>query len=187
MDMLKYDIDNKRVVTRVLPFFVRGRWIVRFLVAIASPLISIHMLFKAWGLRRLIEASITSQPKSLTWYLNYIFREKFADPEDSFVIITDNSERGTVIWYLNEQIYHEEYSPYLLEDENEENTEELRKMVTEDFDEADLSLADIQIIAPQINETEDYTYEDYVNAIRVQVDKYIVCSVNYDVKIDGIK
>ena len=183
MDMLKYNIDNKRVITRVLPFFVRGRWIVRFLVSIASPLVSVHSIFKAWGLRRLVEASITSQPMSLTWYLNYIFREKFANPEDSFKIITDNAERGTVIWYLNEQIYHEEYSPYLFEDENEENLDDLKKMVTEDFEEADLSLADIQIIAPQISETEEYTYEDYMNAIRYHVDKYIVCSVNYDVKI----
>lgn len=187
MNTLKYDIDNKRVITRVLPFFVRGKWVVRFLLAIASPLMSLHSSFKAWGLRKLIEASITSQPMSLVWYLNYLFRDKFADPDDSFTIITDNAEKGTVIWYLNEQIYHEEYSPYLFENENESNPDNLLTMVTEDFDEVNLSMADIVIVAPQITETEKYTYEDYKNAIRFNVDKYIVCSVNYDVEIEGME
>lgn len=187
MDTRKYDIDNKRVITRVLPFFVRGKWVVKFLLAISSPLLTLHSSFKAWGLRKLIEASITSQPMSLVWYLNYIFREKFKNEDDTFVIITDNAEKGTVIWYLNEQIYHEEYSPFLFEDGEEENPDDLLKMVTENFDEVNLSIADIVIVAPQINETDKYKYEDYLNAIRYNVDKYIVCSVNYDIEIDGLE
>ena len=65
--------------------------------------------------------------------------------------------------------------------------DDLLKMVTENFDEVNFSLADIVIVAPQINETEKYKYEDYLNAIRQNVDKYIVCSINYDVEIDGLE
>ena len=80
----KYNITNSRIVSMILPFYARGRKIILLLDAISHPLQSIHAIWKKWALERLIEASITSQPMSIIWYLNYRFRKYFQNETDSF-------------------------------------------------------------------------------------------------------
>ena len=184
----KYAITNSRVIGMTLPFFARGKIASNFLEAIASPLVGIHKAFREWALWRLIEASITSQPMSLVWYLNFVFRSKFVNPEDSFVITTDNLEQNTAIWYLREQAEHEQYSPYLQYDSVGGDpwiSPEKRAFVTRSIEEGMINTADIVIYAPEINITAKYDNTNYRNEIRSRVDRYMVCSVGYDVVIEG--
>ena len=85
----RYDIDNAKVIGRVLPFYIRGRKISIFLYAIACPLVTLHETFKEWALQKKIEASITSQTLTMEWYLTYLFKDRFEDETASFRI-TDN-------------------------------------------------------------------------------------------------
>ena len=85
----RYDIDNAKVIGRVLPFYIRGRKISVFLYAIAYPLVTLHETFKEWALQKKIEASITSQTLTMEWYLTYLFKDRFEDETASFRI-TDN-------------------------------------------------------------------------------------------------
>jgi len=91
----RYDIDNAKVIGRVLPFYIRGRKISIFLYAIAYPLVTLHETFKIFiiGGKRYacekIEASITSQTLTMEWYLTYLFKDRFEDETASFRI-TDN-------------------------------------------------------------------------------------------------
>ena len=85
----RYDIDNAKVIGRVLPFYIRGRKISVFLYAIAYPLVTLHETFKEWALQKKIEASITSQTLTMEWYLTYLFKDRFEDEAASFRI-TDN-------------------------------------------------------------------------------------------------
>ena len=68
MDVKQYVIDNTAAVSRLLPFFLRGKKAVTFMLGIAHPLISIHEQFKAWALERKIEAAIMGQVIPLEWY-----------------------------------------------------------------------------------------------------------------------
>lgn len=107
----KYNITNSRIINMVLPFYARGRRISLLLEAIAHPLKSIHTTYKNWALERLIEASVTSQPMSIVWYLNHKFRKYFQNKNDSFQISTNSININSTIWYVEEQPLREGETP----------------------------------------------------------------------------
>ena len=80
------NIDNAKLVGRLLPFWARGRRLSMFIQGILTPLASIHAKFRAWALERFIECHITAQKPSLEWYLKYKLKERLADSSDSFYI-----------------------------------------------------------------------------------------------------
>lgn len=90
----RYDIDNAKVIGRVLPFYVRGRKLSVFLYAIAYPLVTLHETFKKWALQKKIEASVTSQTLTMEWYLTYLFKKRFEDENASFKIIDNFLEQS---------------------------------------------------------------------------------------------
>lgn len=80
------NIDNDKLISRLLPFWVRGRKASLLLQAILSPISSVHNIFKVWGLERFIECHITSQESSLEWYLKYKLQKHFHNENDTFFI-----------------------------------------------------------------------------------------------------
>lgn len=169
----RFNINNSKIICESLPFYARGRKIILLLEAAAYPLVAIHETFKKWALERMIESSVTSQSTVLVWYLNHVFRDKFKDKDDSFKIVTDATEGGATIWFLNEQILHVGTTPWMLDDENEENKRNLEQLVTRNYGEVDEITADVLIYAPQINESVSYGYDIYKGDIRKHVDKYV--------------
>lgn len=79
-------VDNAKLVGRILPFYLRGRRIALFILACLSPLVSCHKRFMSWALENWIAVHITCQKKSIIWYLNYKFKQYYANPNDSFHI-----------------------------------------------------------------------------------------------------
>lgn len=184
----RLNITNSKVICEALPFYARGRKLVLLLEAISFPLISIHNAFKEWALERMIEASVTSQSTVLVWYLNHVFRKHFKDKDDSFKIVTDATEDGATIWFLNEQVLHVGNTPWMLDDENEENINKLDRLVTRNYGEIDEITADVLIYAPQINESISYGYDIYKGEIRKHIDKYLtVPDLVYDVIIKDLE
>lgn len=182
----KYNITNNKIICEVLPFYVRGRKIITLLEASIYPIISIHDKFKKWALEKLIEASVTSQPTVLIWYLNHVFRNKFKSEDNSFQIVTDATENGATIWYLEEQILHTGSTPWMPDSESDTGSAHYTNLVTKDLDEeSDAKQADIIIFAPKIKESSSYTNEMYIGDIRYYIDKYItVFNITYEITIN---
>lgn len=80
------NIDNAKIVGRLLPFWARGKNISLLLQGILSPIVSVHNNFKLWALERYIYVHITSQAMSLEWYLKYKLQSHFENPSNSFLV-----------------------------------------------------------------------------------------------------
>lgn len=97
-----YDIDNMQTTNRLLPWWLRGRKTILFLSAIFHPLISLHKMWRAWALERLIDIKTTSQPNSLEWYLDYHLRQHFQNKDDGFKIDSSYWELSNYVFYRPE-------------------------------------------------------------------------------------
>lgn len=86
------DIDNAKMVGRLLPFWLRGRKMSLLIQSLIYPLISVHQTFKKWALEKYIECQITAQKPSLEWYLKYKLNFHFINEEDEFDIIQKEIE-----------------------------------------------------------------------------------------------
>lgn len=80
------NIDNAKLIGRLLPFWARGRKTSLFLQAILSPIASAHEQFKVWALQIFLECHITAQKSSLEWYLKYRLKSHFHNENDTFFI-----------------------------------------------------------------------------------------------------
>ena len=92
------NIDNAKLIGRLLPFWARGKNISLLLQAILSPICSIHKTFQLWALERYIECHITAQKPSLEWYLKYCLKSRFLNIDDVFVIECEEEEAVTNIY-----------------------------------------------------------------------------------------
>lgn len=82
------NIDNAKLIGRLLPFWARGKKISLLLQALLFPICSVFAAFKAWALQKYIECHITAQKPMLEWYLNYKLKSHFSNPSDSFCIVS---------------------------------------------------------------------------------------------------
>lgn len=184
MNTKRYDITNARVISQSLPFYARGRKLILLLEAITHPLESIHDTWKEWALERMIEASVTSQPMSLIWYLNHLFRKYFENKTESFGIIDNLNDQASTIWYLEEQVLHEGDTPWMPDTSSEATDDDMKKLVTYNLNEKESNAADITIYAPKIVDTTLFSTEMYENEIRKSVDKYITTNgLTYEISI----
>lgn len=71
------NINNAKLIGRLLPFWARGKKVSLLLQAILYPIASVHNLFKIWALEKFIECHITAQKASLEWYLRYKLKSHF--------------------------------------------------------------------------------------------------------------
>ena len=183
MNIARYDIDNNKVICRVIPFYLRGRKLILLMEACAHPLKSIHIEFKKWALERMIEASTTSQAMSLQWYLTHVFQSLFIDKKQQFRIIPDTLSLGAVIYDKEEPKTHSD-NTYLYNKTNDPAIEFTEQMILRYKDETENSYnADIIINAPKIQETAEYDNDNYINDIRKRVDKYMTTRIAYEIKI----
>ena len=183
MNTERFDIDNNKVICRVIPHYLRGRKLILLMEACAHPLISIHNEFKKWGLERMIEASVTSQPMSLQWYLTHCFSSLFIDKSQQFRIIPDALSVGATIYDKQESGTYSD-NTYIYNRTDDPALDFTEQMVLRYKNEAEDNYnADIIIVAPRIQETQDYNNEHYLNDIRRRVDKYITTRTGYEIKI----
>lgn len=81
------NIDNAKMIGRLLPFWARGRKTALLLQALLRPIITAHNRFQTWALDKYIEYHITAQSPSLEWYLKYKLGSHFYNHSDSFSIL----------------------------------------------------------------------------------------------------
>lgn len=80
------NIDNAKLIGRLLPFWARGKNISLLLQSVLSPIISVHNNFKLWALEQYIYTHITSQSMSIEWYLKYKLKSHFVNSSNSFIV-----------------------------------------------------------------------------------------------------
>lgn len=80
------NIDNSKLIGRLLPFWARGKYISLLLQSILSPIVSVHNNFKLWALDKYIYTHITSQAMSIEWYLRYRLKSHFVNESQSFLV-----------------------------------------------------------------------------------------------------
>lgn len=160
------NIDNVRLIGRLLPFWSRGRWVSLFLQAILTPIATVHRQFQTWALERYIECHITSQKASLEWYLKHKLNTRFLNTDDNFLItqgLGDDDHPScfsTGAWennlcWDNSHLWNNRYSSAGIDYGNQKED------------------ADIYVFAPALVETINYSREDYCRDIRYIMSKYM--------------
>lgn len=159
------NIDNSKLIGRLLPFWARGKKISLFLQAILSPIIYVHTKFQKWALEVYIESHITAQKPSLEWYLKYKLKSHFVDDTENFQIDQNLNQSLSCfsggLWY-NNILWNND-----LLWENE-------KIIDVPEDSYQDYLNQIVIYAPAIIDTMNYDEEDYKRDIRNILSKFMV-------------
>lgn len=156
------NIDNAKLIGRLLPFWARGRKFALLLQALISPIISTHNKFKSWALQKYIECHITAQKPSIEWYLKYMLKSHFYSENDVFFITQGTMD---VIIGLSDHLSIKGIpikNPFLGFDD---------KLIAQDIN---LLTECIYVYAPAIVETIDYNKEDYERDIRYIMSKYMI-------------
>ena len=148
------NIDNSKLIGRLLPFWANGKRISLLLQALLSPIEQAHSKFQHWALDTYIECHITAQRASLEWYLKYKLKPHFYDKNDTFLVaqgdeliscFSNNIWTNELFW-VNQVLWGD-------------NMEMQNQTV---------------VYAPRITESVDYTYEDYKRDIRNIISKYMI-------------
>ena len=172
-----YDIDNSKIICRVLPFFARGRKMILFLEAVSSPLARLHKSFLKWAYRAVVGTKATSQTAILIWYLNYLFKEHFEDANDSFSIGQDQDGDYMLAINPDEHRLASIFFPYVYGMNETDRT--FHKPVKYVGDGAGLS--SVVITAPKPVTDDNYTESAYKSEIKAVIDKYMTVFDGYKI------
>lgn len=172
------NIDNAKLVGRLLPFWARGRRISLLLQALLHPLVSAHARFKSWALEMYVANHITAQKASLEWYLKYKLKGHFINPghnfyithgidtildADSIVSISSNFTCfNTGVW--NNELFWG----------NELWWDNASNGMTEEGGGVIGTARQVNVYAPAITDTIDYDHEDYERDIRNIMSRYMI-------------
>ena len=190
-----YAISNKKLISRLLPFFTSGRNLFYSLLADASPLESLHLKWREWALSMTIDAVATSQPVVLMWYLKKVFLPYMADKNDVFStkaeesqyqpFLFENSSEYRAYERSNNHNWYSFLDNYEAMESYQDNGALMEStwLYAVNFEEA-VSVVDntFTIYAPkQINSLSD---EAYIKSIRQRVERYLVYdNLEYNVVI----
>ena len=190
----KYAVDNQKLVSRLLPYFLRGKKILLFLLSIISPIESLHFNWRKWALAKTIEASASTQPVVFRWYLKKMLQPYMANPNDEFRIGVGEAEYYLYIFeddadfnkYTNFGYY------WLFENLADKNDivnrhidnagEENWILIKERGENTDDTEAAVTISAPSHIST--ISDSDYVRMIKQCVEKYLVYDIQYEITIN---
>lgn len=154
------NIDNAKLVGRLLPFWARGKNISLFLQSTLKPMVSVHNNFKSWALENYIYCHITAQAMSLAWYLRYKLKSHFADENDEFQIMHGNND---LLSCYNSGIWDNDMKwsdAFLWNNKNE--------VIIDTIDDY------TSVYAPKIIDTINYDQEDYKRDIRNILSKFMI-------------
>ena len=177
-----YKISNIKTICRILPFYARGKKMVLFLEAVASPLVSLHKTFLSWAYNKILKTKITAQTDVLIWYLNYLFRDRFLNSDDSFRIEQDTDANNFIAFNYNE-IANLKMLGTKIFNISEEGDELAYSKATRDFN-SRMNVNSIVFHAPQIKPDPDYTEIKYTQEIRDVIEEYKNSFRQYTISIN---
>jgi hypothetical protein len=122
--MRNYGIDYSKLLGRLIPLYLAGNKFKLFMKALVYPLQSLADAFAEWGRETNIEAAMTSQVIMLEWYLNYKFRNYFANQSGSIHIETYIADLAKLPALFTEDYVaaHHDLAPALYRESNSKNS-----------------------------------------------------------------
>lgn len=160
------NIDNAKLIGRLLPFWARGRLTSLLLQALLYPIGSIHRIFQRWALDTYIDYHITAQKATLEWYLKYKLRAHFLNEDDEFFIAHGTSDLNLNYATFNTGRWENDLpwsNYYLWQNDYEESI----------FGDKGFHADQTNVYAPAIVDTISYNHEDYERDIRLIMSKYL--------------
>lgn len=184
VNVSKYRTFSSTLISMLLPFFLKGKKVVRFLSAIASPIDDVNLVFTQWARERIIDAVTTSQPLVLEWALNEHFRHYFKDVSDSFEIIPYGFDHYLAIYENQTELDNTEDadSSWMLDslaDTTEIDT--TLQMVIMDKDEVKRENDNFIVVAPPIRNL--LSDAEYTRRIKQVIENYLVYPVTYKIHV----
>lgn len=73
----KYDISAKRIIERMIPYFLKGRRFLGVLISSFIPIKSLHNDFKQYASDTLFKARLPFQVLAIEWRINKLMKEEF--------------------------------------------------------------------------------------------------------------
>lgn len=176
------NINNSKLIGRLLPFWLRGKKISLLLLSLLSPLVSLHNNFKAWALEHFIIAHITAQESSIEWYITYKLNRHFVNKEDKFQVICGVGTPENII-FRNEEFHQiENYTaPIFYNDEEEYQNNEMVIYYKNEKIEATIVA---NVYAPKIIETINYDKSDYERDIKAIISRFMTNFRKYNIIIE---
>lgn len=180
----KYKVDSNKLVGMLLPYFLHGKKVMKFLMAIASPLDDDITVFRNWIKQQIIDVVTTSQPIVLKWSLDIRLSRYFKNNNDHFDIIPYGYAHYLTI-YEDQAEFASTEDAYVwwLPDSTDDNaiTDKTQEIVIMDQGEVKRESDNFTIIAPPQNSK--ISREEYLRRIRQVVEFYLTYKTTYKVYI----
>lgn len=184
VNVSKYRVLSSTLISMLLPFFLTGKRVIRFLSAIASPLDDVNLVFTEWVRERIIDAVTTSQPLVLEWALNEHFRHYFKEASDSFEIIPYGFDHYLAIYENQNELDNTEDSDksWMLDDLGDTTEIDTSlQIIVMDNNEVKRENDNFIIVAPAVRSLISDT--EYIRRIKQVVENYLVYPVTYKVHV----
>lgn len=183
VSVTRYTVNSKTLIGQLVPFFLRGKGIIKFLSAICSPLDDVNKMFQSWAHSTLIDAATTSQVIVLKWSLKNKLNTYLKNADDEFEFDTyDRSNYATLYENQSEQLdYPEVKNIYMPENTKDTLKEDVEQVIIRDKDEIVSESNEVLIIAPPHNST--IGDSQYLQKIRQCIEPYIIYDVEYKIVI----
>lgn len=184
IDVSKYKAESSKLIGMLLPYFLHGKRIMKFLAAIASPIDGDNVVFRNWVGEKIIDAVTTAQPIVLKWSLDARLNRYFKNANEHFWIIPYGFAHYLTI-YEDEQEFQttEEAAIWWLpeEDDDVSVTDKTQEIIVRDIGEVKRENDNFTVIAPPQNSR--ISEKEYVKRIRQVVEYYLTYKATYKVYI----
>ena len=180
----RYVADSKTLLGRIVPFFLRGKRVLKFLAAISSPLDDVNTAFQTWAHDTLIDAVTTSQTIVLKWSLKNKLIKYLANTDDEFTFDTyDRSNYATLYENQSEQLDHPEVKKIYMPESVDDTTvsDDVEKVVIRDKNEIVSESNEVLIMAPAHNSK--IGDEEYLKKIKQCIELCLVYDFEYKIVI----
>lgn len=94
---MRYAIDFNISAGQLLPFYLRGVRLLKFLNSTLKPLQSLNMDFREYAKEERIKAAMNSQVIKLEWFLTRMFKKHFANEAENICIV-NRQMLGTAVF-----------------------------------------------------------------------------------------
>lgn len=176
----KYKIDLPATIGKILPFYMRGRKLSLLLEAILNPIGMLHDAWVRWSEEQIIDASMTSQPLAIAWYLKHKLYDHLINKGDEFLVKNGIDSPTSILFTERESFKSDEYSQHVYCMNEDMDVLTMTVMTSVEVIDDNINFA---IIAPEIKETSMYDEEDYKHEITRIVNGYNTSFKTYQIII----
>lgn len=173
----KYSIDVDSTVSKLMPWFMRGKKMHDFLIGVATPIMSVYLSFKTWAFEKITEANITSQHIVINWGLNNFFKQYFIEPDANIYLGVWLDDYASI--YNTDEVKNDLFPYDYVFNYEERNSDTLVISNNSEINTVNTNY-DFYVFVPEINENK-ISYAKYVEQIQTLINKYAIKRLKYKI------